>query len=287
MARHRAVVMTVDELTGVATIRMNLPAKLNAWTPAVYDGLCSAFDRAARDARVRAAVYTGTGAYFSTGGDFVGLMRSAAATSPWRLRPRIAALNERMFENFVGFPKPLVAAVNGPAIGGGATSVALCDEVVAAARSAFSTPFAALGVTPEGCSSVVFPRRFGEGVARRMLGDEGWQPSARDALAFGLVDEIVDDADADADAEAGALVAAARDRAAALADARAPRRFGDAAELRAVNAAESRRLADAFVSTHFLDTMVARAERRGAKGAREARLFGALRATHGVWSRFV
>ena len=81
MARHRAVVMTVDELTGVATIRMNLPAKLNAWTPAVYDGLCSAFDRAARDARVRAAVYTGTGAYFSTGGDFVGLMRSAAATS--------------------------------------------------------------------------------------------------------------------------------------------------------------------------------------------------------------
>ena len=110
MARHRAVVMTVDELTGVATIRMNLPAKLNAWTPAVYDGLCSAFDRAARDARVRAAVYTGTGAYFSTGGDFVGLMRSAAATSPWRLRPRIAALNERMFNVGVAMGVASVAA---------------------------------------------------------------------------------------------------------------------------------------------------------------------------------
>ena len=93
--------------------------------------------------------------------------------------------------------------------------------------------------------------------------------------------------------EARALVAAARRRAAALADAGGePRRWaseadGSLAELRAVNAAESRALGDAFVSTHFLDTMVARAKARGPKGAREAQFFGALRATHGVWSLVV
>jgi len=174
----------------------------------------------------------------------------------------------------------------------------LCDAVVAVEHATFATPFAALGVTPEGCSSVLFERRFGDAVAARML-DDGWCPTAREALAFGLVDEIVvddeEDARDDGEAAAGesrALVAAARARARALADGGATRRFdsdGDVLDvdaLRAVNASESRNVADSFFSAHFLDTMVARATAKGPKGAREVRLFGALRATHGVWSRF-
>ena len=77
---------------GVVTIRMNDPRRLNAWSPPMFHALCTAFDAAAADPAVRAAVYTGTGEYFCSGGDFVGMLKLGGA--PWTLRPRIAASNE-------------------------------------------------------------------------------------------------------------------------------------------------------------------------------------------------
>ena len=59
---------------------------------------------------------------------------------------------------FIQFPKPIIAAVNGPGIGAGATAPALCDTIIASERATFSTPFKLLGVGPEGCSSVHFER---------------------------------------------------------------------------------------------------------------------------------
>ena len=259
----------------------------------MFSAMSDAFTSAAVNDSVRAVVYAGTGPSFCAGGDFVGILRHALLTPtpalmPGALRARIATVNEAMFEMFLGFPKPLVAAVNGPAIGGGATSCALCDAVVASERASFLTPFAQLGVHPEGCSSAVFPARFGEHVANRLL-EEGWKPSARDALAFGLVDEVVDDEPIDTDAGAAALLDAARARAATLADAGCERRYHGYSleEMRAVNAAESLAVANAFVSTHFLDKAIEHARARGAKGEQQARFFGALRATHGAWSLLV
>ena len=98
--------------------------------------------------------------------------------------------NERCFNVFIEFPKPIIAAVNGPGIGSGTTAPALCDVILASERASFSTPFSALGVGPEGCASVHFQRILGGETARRLL-EEGWKPSAQEARDVGLVSEVV------------------------------------------------------------------------------------------------
>lgn len=118
----------------------------------------------------------------------------------------IATRNQLLFDTFLNFPKPLIAAVNGPAIGACVTSATLCDAVVASERATFSTPFARLGVTPEGCSSYWFEKVMGAEKAGRMLGEEGWQPTAYEAVEAGFVhlasahDELLDDAQTMAEA---------------------------------------------------------------------------------------
>ena len=97
-----------------------------------------------------------------------------------------AAYHRRVYT----FEKPIVAAVNGPAIGAVVTSATLCDAIVASDKATFSTPFAKLGVPPEGCSSVQFERLMGPDNAARMLFEEGWRPTAAEALEAGLVQEI-------------------------------------------------------------------------------------------------
>ena len=88
--------------------------------------------------------------------------------------------NQALFNLFLDFPKPILIAVNGPALGASVTSATLCDGIIASDKATFSTPFAALGVTPEGCSSVQFARLMGEENAERMLGREGWRPGAEE-----------------------------------------------------------------------------------------------------------
>ena len=79
---------------------------------------------------------------------------------------------------FIEFPKPIIAAVNGPGIGSGTTAPALCDVILASERASFSTPFKNLGVGPEGCASVHLERMLGGHAASRML-NECWRPSAQ------------------------------------------------------------------------------------------------------------
>lgn len=91
------------------------------------------------------------------------------------------------------FPqKPIIVAANGPAVGGVVTSASLCDAIIASDTATFSTPFSALGLVPEGCSSVHFERIMGgRKNAQRMLGPEGWKPTAEEAKEVGLVSEVV------------------------------------------------------------------------------------------------
>ena len=86
----------------------------------------------------------------------------------------------RLFDAIIEFPKPIVAAVNGPAIGASVTTATLMDDIVATEEATFSLPFAKLGVPPEGCSSVTFKELLGERNAERMLGLENWAPTARE-----------------------------------------------------------------------------------------------------------
>jgi Delta3-Delta2-enoyl-CoA isomerase len=229
-------------LDGVSTLTMNMPARLNGWTTQMLEALTLALDQAARDVGVRAVVLTGADPYYCAGVN-LGAIRPA---HPRTLRAAILQHNQALFELFLDFPKPILVAVNGPAIGASVTSATLCDAIIASERATFSTPFAALGVPAEGCSSVLFPKLFGAATASRMLGPEGWKPSAAEALEIGLVTAVVAHED---------LLEEAQRIASGWARAGSPRRFrGDMslAELRAVNALESQEVADAFLAAPFL-----------------------------------
>jgi len=90
----------------------------------------------------------------------------------------IVTKNQSLFDAFLNFPKPMIAAVNGPGIGACVTSATLCDAIVASERATFSTPFARLGVPAEGCSSYWFEQIMGKASAapgeRAPLGSLRW-----------------------------------------------------------------------------------------------------------------
>ena len=76
-----------------------------------------------------------------------------------------------MFNYFIDFPKPILVAANGPAIGASVTSAALCDGIIASHKASFLTPFARLAVPAEGCSCVHFQRILGTESAHKMIGE--------------------------------------------------------------------------------------------------------------------
>lgn len=227
----------------VRTLRMNMPRKLNGWTMPMMEALFDAMAAAQADDDISALILTGTDPYYSAG---VNLSSTIQLGHPRRLREMIATHNQELFENFLDFDKPILVAVNGPAIGATVTSATLCDAIIASEEATFSTPFARLGVTPEGCSSVHLPRMIGEEAAHRMLGPEGWTPDAQEALEIGLVDEVVPHDELLDRAQTIAEEWIAKDR---------PRTFGAGStreELKEINARESQELADAFLDVPFL-----------------------------------
>jgi enoyl-CoA hydratase/carnithine racemase len=223
---------------------------------------------------VKVVVLTGTDDFYCSGVDFVG---SFPVMRPSVLEKLLQESNQRMFDTFILFPKPIIVAANGPMIGAATTSAALCDAIVASDSATFSTPFAALGIVPEGCSSYWFSKVMGEEAASRMLGAEAWCPTADEAMGVGLVSRVV---------PSGSVLGAAQ----ALAEAwvtqgkrRSLEEKGEVQALLQVNAEESRRIARAFLSPPFLSAMHAAA---AAKGKRQlAGVFWTLAHTHCLWSR--
>lgn len=261
-----------DTRDGVTTLTMNLPRRLNGWTAEMVEALKAALRRAAADPATGAVILTGTDPYYSAGVNLGGTLKLG---HPRALRASIVQHNQALFDTFLDFPKPILAAVNGPAIGATVTSATLCDGLIASERATFSTPFAALGVPPEGCSSVHLPRLMGA-AAGRMLGEEGWKPTAAEALEAGLVQRVVPHE---------ALLDEAQTIAAGWAREGAARSFrGGSAleELKAVNARESQQVADAFLSPPFLMGQYRFLSSRKKRGP--ALMFLALRLTHPLWS---
>lgn len=227
----------------VTTLTMNHPRRLNGWTAPMILALQDALARAGSSDDTGAVVLTGAGDYYSAGVNLGGTLRLA---HPKTLHAFIVKHNQALFEAFLDLDKPIVVAVNGPAIGAPVTSATLCDAILASDRATFSTPFARLGVTPEGCSSVHLPRLMGEAGAQRMLGPEGWRPTAAEAAEVGLIDAVVPHADLVERAQALAAQWVAEGRS------RSFRGGSTRDELKAVNARESVALADAFLSAPFL-----------------------------------
>jgi enoyl-CoA hydratase/carnithine racemase len=228
---------------GVLTIMMNKPNKLNGWTTEMMDAFATAFENAAKDEATKAVIFTGAGDYYSAGVNLGGTLKLMA---PKKLHQLIVEHNQSLFDKFLTFPKPILVAVNGPAIGASVTSATLCDAIIAADTSTYSTPFAALGITPEGCSSIQFATLLGEKTAQRMLKKEGWKPNAQEALAAGLVQWVVPKSQLQTEAQKIAQQW--------VTDGRSRKILGGIAlsELQTVNKRESIELANRFLGAEFL-----------------------------------
>lgn len=228
---------------GVTTLTLNNPKRLNGWTMPMLEALRAAMGRAEADEATQVVILTGTDPYYCAG---VNLSAVVKLDHPARLHAFIAEQNEQLFDLFISFPKPIIVAVNGPAIGASVTSATLCDAIIASERATFSTPFAKLGVTPEGCSSVLFAKLMGEATAQRMLGSEGWQPTGAEAVEAGLADQVVPHDELLEVARATALTWIAEGHTRSY-------KAGMTREaLQEINARESQLLAGAFLSEKFL-----------------------------------
>ncbi|MBP8230388.1 MAG: enoyl-CoA hydratase [Xylophilus sp.] len=186
---------------GVTTITLNRVDKKNSITAAMYATMADALDQAQADAAVRVVLLQGDVTIFSAGndiGDFLNKPPAGEQSPVFRFLHGIAA-----------FPKPIVAAVCGPAVGIGTTMLLHCDLVYAGDNAAFSLPFVNLGLCPEAASSLLLPQMFGyHRAAEALLLGEPFMAEA--ALEIGLVNRIVPPTEVNAMAQTQARKLAAK-----------------------------------------------------------------------------
>lgn len=191
----------IDRSEAVLTITLNRVEKKNSITVAMYAAMADALAQAATDASVRAVVLQGHESIFSAGNDIADFINPPPQTqeSPvWRFLRTLRT-----------FPKPIVAAVCGPAVGIGTTMLLHCELVYAGDNAAFSMPFVNLGVCPEAGSSLLVPQMMGHRrAAQALLLGEPFMAEA--ALEMGLVNRIVPPAEANAVARLQALKLASK-----------------------------------------------------------------------------
>jgi enoyl-CoA hydratase/carnithine racemase len=188
---------------GVLTVRMNRPEKKNAITSAMYAGLAAAIDWATADDKIRCSLILGVPGAFSAGNDIADFL--AVATSGNRGSMAVFDFLERIIQA----KKPVVAGVDGLAIGIGTTLLMHCDHVVVSEASTFRTPFVDLGLLPEAGSSLIGPRIMGHHRAFALLA-MGEALSAKQAMEAGFVNRIVPSAQLEEAALAAAKAIAAK-----------------------------------------------------------------------------
>jgi 2-(1,2-epoxy-1,2-dihydrophenyl)acetyl-CoA isomerase len=197
--------VNVGLVDGTARIELNRPQALNAWNAQFGADLLSALRNAASDDAVRAVIITGAGRAFSSGADLKDI--SGGHTTPEGRPDVYRTLTERyhpIMHAVREMPKPVIAAVNGPAVGIGCSLALCCDLIVAAESAYFLLAFVNIGLVPDGGSSLFLPTRIGMARATElsMLGER--LPAAR-ALEWGLINRVVPDEQLME--EAGALAA--------------------------------------------------------------------------------
>ena len=174
--------VTVTDDGPIRTIRMNRPEKKNALTMAMYDAMAEGIETAPA-ANIRCVLIGGAPAVFCAGndiGDFLQAAMSGGALGAPILRFLYALARSET---------PLVAAVQGNAVGVGTTMLMHCDHVVASNEAKFSTPFVSLGLVPEAASSLIAPRLMGQAKAFSLL-VMGQPLTAGEAKAAGLINTI-------------------------------------------------------------------------------------------------
>jgi enoyl-CoA hydratase/carnithine racemase len=167
---------------GVMTLTFNRVDKKNSITSAMYAALADAIEQAEHDASVRVVVIQGHESIFSAGNDIADFLNNPPSGPESHVF--------RFLRNIAAFPKPIIAAVAGPAVGIGTTLLFHCDLVYAGDNAAFSMPFVNLGLCPEAASSLLVPQMMGYHRAAEalLMGDPFMAEAAQEV---GLVNRVV------------------------------------------------------------------------------------------------
>jgi len=176
--------VVIQQTGGVLELRLNRPDKKNALSNAMYGALADALAQAERDEAIRAVLLSAEGADYTAGNDLMDF--AAVATGALPAEERHVG---RFLKALAVAEKPLVAAVQGQAIGVGCTMLLHCDLVYAAPDARLSVPFVNLGLVPEAASSVLLPARLGYARAFAMFA-LGEIVSGEEALRLGLVNGL-------------------------------------------------------------------------------------------------
>ncbi len=179
--------LIVSDEAATRIIRMNRPDKKNALTQTMYSDMADAIDSAKDNASIKCILISGGPDAFTAGNDLADFLKDGTSTSDPAFRSSKAMVFLRALANNT---KPLVAAVDGVAIGIGTTMLFHCDYVVAGEKARFATPFINLGLVPEGASSLLFPRTMGHqrAFATLVMGRSLTAQAGRDA---GFVNDVV------------------------------------------------------------------------------------------------
>jgi enoyl-CoA hydratase/carnithine racemase len=176
----------VEDEDSTRTITMRRPEKKNTLTQEMYLTMSDAIDSAQSNPAIRCLILTGRSGVFTAGND-IGDFLQAATEKHEAARPRNAVI---FLQSLVNNKKPIIAAVDGIAIGIGTTMVFHCDYVVASTTATFSSPFIQYGLVPDGATSLLVPQMVGHQRAFSML-VMGRPMTAEDARTAGFVNMVV------------------------------------------------------------------------------------------------
>lgn len=179
----------LEERAGaVATLRLNRPEKLNALTPELGKALVHALLRAADDKSARAVVLTGAGRAFCAGGDLE-LLRDVRSRKASRELEGLLVAGKEICVAIATMTKPVIAAVNGAAAGGGMNLALACDMRIASSNAKFAESFAHVGLYPDFGGTYFLPRIVGAAMAAELFYTAELL-SAEDALRLGIVNRV-------------------------------------------------------------------------------------------------
>ena len=181
---HDTLKVSTDDF--VTTVTLSRPERLNALNHQLADELFDVLHACDQSDDTRVFIITGEGRGFSAGADLKD--RGAANDRP----SNAPTLGERLYQALVDIEKPVIAAINGVAVGGGCTLTLLCDIRVAAESAKFQLPFTKLGLSAELGSTYILPRLLGMGKAMELILTSK-MIDAKEAHHIGLVNEIVAD----------------------------------------------------------------------------------------------
>ncbi|MFC1531059.1 enoyl-CoA hydratase/isomerase family protein [Gemmatimonadota bacterium] len=191
MSIEQSVLVNVTDAIG--TVTLNRPDKLNAFFGAMRDDIAAALEEMARREDVRVVVVTGRGRAFCAGAN-VGYMADLLERGAYDEANLLVTAGRRVIRSIIEMPKPVIAALNGPAAGGGANMALACDLRIASDRAAIGQTFNRIGLAPDWGGSWLVPRLVGRARAAELF-FLAEMIDAAEAERIGLVNRVVPHAD--------------------------------------------------------------------------------------------